>query len=201
MTGSGAATFEVLVSRDRLAARTTELGGELARRYARSAKPPVLVGALKGSVMFLADLVRATSVDCSVDFISISSYPGRGVHSGVVRIEKDLETDVTDRDVLIVEDIVDTGLTLNYLRRTIGERRPRSLTAVTLLDKAARRIVPVALEHRAFTIPDVFVVGYGLDYMGRYRNVPDVVAVRDIARLAADPDLLVEPLFAPSEAF
>jgi len=201
VTGSGAATFEVLVSRDRLAARTTELGGELARRYARSTKPPVLVGALKGSVMFLADLVRATSVDCSVDFISISSYPGRGVHSGVVRIEKDLETDVTDRDVLIVEDIVDTGLTLNYLRRTIGERRPRSLTAVTLLDKAARRIVPVALEHRAFTIPDVFVVGYGLDYMGRYRNVPDVVAVRDIARLAADPDLLVEPLFAPSEAF
>jgi hypoxanthine phosphoribosyltransferase len=158
--------------------------------------PPMLVGVLKGSTLFLADLVREMHTEIDLDFISISSYAQSGGTSGVVRIVKDLETDIAGRNVVIVEDIVDTGLTLHYLRRTLEERSPASLRAVTLLDKAARRIVPVELEHAGFEIPDVFVVGYGLDFQGLYRNVPEILAVKDIARLANDPKLLVEQLFA-----
>ena len=144
--------------------------------------------------MFLADLIRSIDIDVEVDFMSITSY-GSGGGSGVVRIVKDLDTDVTGRDVVIVEDIVDTGLTLTYLRRTLGQRGPRSLRAVTLLDKAARRIIPVELEHRGFEIPDVFVIGYGLDFQGRYRNVPEILQVNDLPRLAGDPGMLSGELF------
>ncbi len=185
---------EVLIDRNELAARIDLLGKELRSDYAAKSEPPLLVGVLKGSTLFLADLVRALGIDVTVDFISISSYSAVG-RSGVVRILKDLETDVTDRDVLVVEDIVDTGLTLTYLRRTLEARGLRSLRAVTLLDKSVRRIVPVDLDYRGFDIPDVFVVGYGLDFQGRYRNVPDILAVKDIARLANDPLLLVGPLW------
>jgi len=185
---------QILVTRDELMRRVAELGAEVAHALGPTEHPPILVSVLKGSVMFLADLVRRFPVDVEVDFMSISSYAS-GSQSGVVRILKDLERNVTDRDVIIVEDIVDTGLTLNYLRRNLTGRGIRSLRAVTLLDKAARRIVPVDLEHRGFEIPDVFVVGYGLDFQGRYRNVPDILAVRDIARLANDPMTLVGPLF------
>jgi hypoxanthine phosphoribosyltransferase len=188
---------QTLITRDELARRVEELGGELAHALGETERPPVLVSVLKGSVMFLSDLARAFPGDLEVDFMSISSYAS-GSQSGVVRILKDLERNVADRDVVIVEDIVDTGLTLNYLRRNLTGRGVRSLRAVTLLDKAARRIVPVELEHRGFEIPDVFVVGYGLDFQGRYRNVPDILAVRDIARLANDPTTLVEPLFETS---
>jgi hypoxanthine phosphoribosyltransferase len=160
----------------------------------------MLVGVLKGSTLFLADLLRELDIEVEVDFISISSYSQKGGSSGVVRIVKDLESDIGGRNVVIVEDIVDTGLTLNYLRRTLGERSPASLRAITLLDKAARRIVPVELEHSGFEIPDVFVVGYGLDFQGLYRNVPDILAVKDIAKLANDPMLLVEHLFVDSPA-
>ena len=160
----------------------------------------MLIGVLKGSTLFLADLVRALDIQVEIDFISISSYSQKGGSAGVVRIVKDLEADIGGRDVLIVEDIVDTGLTLNYLRRTLAERKPASLRAVTLLDKAARRIVPVELEHSGFEIPDAFVVGYGLDFQGLYRNVPEILAVKDIARLANDPMLLVEHLFVGSPA-
>jgi hypoxanthine phosphoribosyltransferase len=149
------------------------------------------VGILKGSAMFLADLIRAMDIDVAVDFMSISSYS----QSGVVRIVKDLDEDVRGRDVVIVEDIVDTGLSLNYLRKTLSQREPSSLRAATLLDKTARRIIPVPLEFSAFEIPDVFVVGYGLDYQGLYRNVPDILAVRDLARLANDPRLMVAQFF------
>jgi hypoxanthine phosphoribosyltransferase len=155
---------------------------------------------LKGSTLFLADLVRAMDMDLEVDFMSISSYSDSSGHSGVVRIIKDLERDIVGRDVVIVEDIVDTGLTLNYLRSTLMQRGARSLIAITLLDKVARRIVPVELESKGFEIPDVFVVGYGLDFQGRYRNLRDIFAVRDIARLANDPYLLVDGLFAPSQS-
>ena len=185
---------QLLITRDELTRRVAELGGEVAHALGPTEQPPVLVSVLKGSVMFLADLTRRFPVDVEVDFMSISSYAS-GSQSGVVRILKDLERNVADRDVIIVEDIVDTGLTLNYLRRNLTGRGVRSLRAVTLLDKAARRIVPVELEHRGFEIPDVFVVGYGLDFQGRYRNVPDILAVRDIARLANDPLTLVGPLF------
>ena len=190
--------FEVLIDAARLRARIGELAGELADAYAGAERPPVLVGVLKGSVLFLADLVRALAIDVEVDFMSISSYSAGGAQSGVVRIVKDLDSDVHGRDVVIVEDIVDTGLTLNYLRRNLGARSPRSLRAVTLLDKSVRRIVPVPLEHRGFDIPDVFVVGYGLDFQALYRNVRDLLSVPDLARLANDPRLLVAPLWPAS---
>jgi hypoxanthine phosphoribosyltransferase len=186
---------ELLIPRSELQARIGELAAELEPIYRPVREPPLVIGVLKGSTMFLADLVRALEVDVALDFISISSYSDSGTHSGVVRILKDLETNAADRDVVLVEDIVDTGLTLTYLRRTLYERGVRSLRTVSLLDKAARRIVPVELEHRGFEIPDVFVVGYGLDFQGLYRNIPDILAVRDIARLANDPRLLVEPLW------
>jgi hypoxanthine phosphoribosyltransferase len=190
--------FEVLVSSADLARRVDELGHELRAVYAGNDDPPVLVGVLKGSVLFLADLVRALGIHVEVDFMSISSYAAGGQQSGVVRIEKDLDSDVHGRDVVIVEDIVDTGLTLNYLRRNLSARSPRSLRAVTLLDKSVRRIVPVALEHRGFDIPDVFVVGYGLDFQALYRNVRDILSVPDLPRLASDPRLLVGPLWPSS---
>jgi hypoxanthine phosphoribosyltransferase len=194
---AGPPPAEVLVARSALHARITELGAEL-RPHFRSTDPPVAIAILKGSAMFLADLIRTIGVDVEVDFMSITSYGESGPHSGVVRIVKDLDTDITGRDVVIVEDIVDTGLTLTYLRRTLGERGPRSLRAVTLLDKAARRIIPVGLEHRGFEIPDVFVVGYGLDFQGRYRNVPEILQVNDLARLANDPGLLAGQVFTAS---
>ena len=190
--------FDVLIDSARLQARIAELGRELTDACAGAERPPVLVGVLKGSVLFLADLVRALAIDVEVDFMSISSYSAGGAQSGVVRIVKDLDSDVHGRDVVIVEDIVDTGLTLNYLRRNLGARSPRSLRAVTLLDKSVRRIVPVPLEHRGFDIPDVFVVGYGLDFQALYRNVRDLLAVPDLARLANDPRLLVSPLWPAS---
>jgi hypoxanthine phosphoribosyltransferase len=181
---------ELLIERGAIARRTDELGSELAGLF-RGEEPPVLVGVLKGSALFLADLIRAMDIDVEVDFMSISSYS----QSGVVQIIKDLDEDVLGRHVVIVEDIVDTGLTLNYLRKTLTQREPSSLRAVTLLDKTARRIIPVPLELSAFEIPDVFVVGYGLDYQGLYRNVADILAVRDLARLANDPRLIVPQLF------
>ncbi|MDQ4025748.1 MAG: hypoxanthine phosphoribosyltransferase [Actinomycetota bacterium] len=190
--------YEVLISEAQLRERIASLGEELAAIYRGNASPPVFVGVLKGSVMFLADLVRALPVHAEVDFMSISAYGGGGAHSGVVRIEKDLDGDVGGRDVVIVEDIVDTGLTLHYLRRNLGARSPRSLRAVTLLDKSVRRIVPVDLEHRGFDIPDVFVVGYGLDFQSLYRNARDILSVPDLPRLANDPRLLVAPLWPVS---
>jgi hypoxanthine phosphoribosyltransferase len=181
---------ELLIERAAIAHRTIELGSELADQF-RGEEPPILVGVLKGSTLFLADLIRAMDIDVVVDFMSISSYS----QSGVVQIVKDLDEDVLGRHVVIVEDIVDTGLTLNYLRKTLTQREPASLRAVTLLDKTARRIIPVPLELSAFEIPDVFVVGYGLDYQGLYRNAADILAVRDLARLANDPRLIVPQLF------
>ena len=187
---------EPLISRDRLNERLDELASELTATLPTSGeRPPLLIGVLKGSTLFLADLIRRMQVDLAVDFMSISTYASQ---SGVVRIIKDLDTDVRGRDVVIVEDIVDTGLSLNYLRKTLGERGPGSLQAVTLLDKVARRIVPVPVEHRGFEIPDVFVLGYGLDFQGRYRNVREILAVKDIATLANDPLGLVRPLFGRS---
>jgi hypoxanthine phosphoribosyltransferase len=181
---------ELLIDRGAIRRRVDVLGAELAQLFG-AGQPPVLVGILKGSAMFLSDLIRAMTIDVVVDFMSISSYS----QAGVVRIVKDLDEDVRGRDVVIVEDIVDTGLSLNYLRKVLTQHEPASLRAVTLLDKSARRIIPVPLEFSAFEIPDVFVVGYGLDFQGLYRNAADILAVRDLARLANDPRLLVPQLF------
>lgn len=191
---AGGMSVEVLITRAELQRACADLGAELSRVLPGD-EPPVMVGVLKGSTLFLADLVRAMSIDVTVDFMAISSYEAGAAQPGVVRILKDLDDDIGNRDVVIVEDIVDTGLTLTYLRKALLERGPRSLRTVTLLDKAARRIVPVELEHRAFEIPDAFVVGYGMDFQGRYRNVPDLLAVRDLPRLANEPRLLDRPLF------
>lgn len=157
-----------------------ELAEQLTSDYAMGPDPPVFVGVLKGAAIFLADLVRAAcAIELATDFMSISAYDASEGRTGVVQIVKDLDLDVHGRDVVLVEDIVDTGLTLNYLRSTLAQREPASLRTVTLLDKAARRIVPVAVEYVGFEMPDLFVVGYGLDFRGRYRNLCDIVAVRD----------------------
>ena len=190
-------SFEKLVSRSALDSRIDEMASSLSDAYVGIEKPLLMISVLKGSTLFLADLVRRVRLDVAVDFMSISSY-SEGAQSGVVRIVKDLDTDVSGRDVLIVEDIVDTGLTLNYLRTTLTQRSPRSLRAVTLLDKLARRIVPVPLEYSCFEVPDVFVIGYGLDFQGLYRNVPEILAIRDLPRLVNEPRLLTGPLFSGS---
>lgn len=171
-----------------LAAAVTRIGGEIAADHPRGV---VLVGVLKGSYCFLADLCRATPVTVKVDFLAISSYGGGG---GRVRILKDLDIDICGEEVVLVEDIVDTGLTLNYVLGELRRREPATLGACTLLDRPARRIVPVPLRHVGFTIPDEYVVGYGLDWSGHYRNVPALLSA-DTALLEAQPDAYVEAVF------
>lgn len=182
---------EVLIDSDALQRRVAELARDLDEQVGDA--EPIFVSVLKGATMFMSDLVRGMRNTVLVDFLSISAYAGGS--GGVVRIVKDLDHSVEGRDVVIVEDIVDTGLTLNYLRNTLSQRGAASLRTVSLLDKAVRRIIPVQVEMVGFEIPDVFVVGYGLDFQGLYRNVPKILAVRDIARLANDPGALVDSLF------
>jgi hypoxanthine phosphoribosyltransferase len=171
-----------------LAAAAARIGADIARDHPSGV---VLVGVLKGSYCFLADLARATPVTVKIDFLAISSYGGGG---GRVRILKDLDIDICGEEVVLVEDIVDTGLTLNYVLGELSRRGPTTLEACTLLDRPARRIVPVPLRHVGFTIPDEYVVGYGLDWAGRYRNVPGLVSA-DTALLEARPDAYVESVF------
>jgi hypoxanthine phosphoribosyltransferase len=165
----------VLISEAEIRARIAELGQDLARDYARQS--PILVGVLQGAFLFMADLVRATPIDLTTDFIGVSSYGGSR-SSGHVRILSDLSMSIEGRDVVIVEDIVDTGLTLTYLKRMLDARHPRSLRVCVLTDKIERRQVDVAVDYVGFTIPNVFVVGYGFDHDGLYRNLP-YVAVLD----------------------
>jgi hypoxanthine phosphoribosyltransferase len=146
--------------------------------------------------MFLADLIRTIALPVAIDYMSISRYGGAAESMGRVRIVKDLEQDIGGRDVIVVEDIVDTGLTLSYLLSVLGSREPASLQVCALLDKSARRIAPLELRYVGFDCPDVFVVGYGLDFQERYRNVPDILAIEDLPALTADPDLLLP--FLPS---
>ena len=147
---------------------------------------------LKGSVPFFADLVRRLTINPRIDFMAISSY---APDSGRVRIVKDLDLDIYGKDVVLIEDIVDTGLSLTYLLGVLRERQPRSLEACALFDKAARRIVPTPVRFRGFEIGDEFALGYGLDYAGRYRNLDRVVA-GDLSALRADPDAYVKELYA-----
>ena len=162
----------VVVTAEQLRRRIDELGAAIAADYA--GRPPLLVGVLKGAFMFMADLARATDLDVDFDFMAVSSYGSATKTSGVVRIVKDLDSDLTGRHVLIVEDIVDSGLTLAYLRRILTARGPASLQVCALLVKEGMQRVDPDLAYVGFRIPPDFVVGYGLDVGERYRNLPDV---------------------------
>jgi len=179
----------VLFTREDIRRRVQELGRAITEDY--SGRAPVLVCVLKGSYMFLADLVREIALPVATEFMSISSYGGASESLGRVRIIKDLDRDVGGEDVLLVEDIVDTGLTLSYLISALEARGPSSVAVCALLDKTARRIAPIEVRYSGFECPDVYVVGYGLDHAERYRNLRDILAVRDVADLAADPDSLL----------
>jgi len=165
-----AAIGEILIDEETLAARVAELGAEVSADY--EGRDLLLIGVLKGAVFFMADLMRHLTVACEVDFMAISSYGAATDSSGVVRILKDLELNIAGRDVLVVEDIIDSGLTLSYLRRTLGARKPASLEICALLTKPERREVEVPVRYVGFEIPNRFVIGYGLDFAERYRNLP-----------------------------
>jgi hypoxanthine phosphoribosyltransferase len=167
---------EILISQEEIMRRVADLGREISRDY--KGKIPVLVNILKGGIIFLSDLVRELDVLHEIDFMSVSSYDIKLESSGVVRILADLSINIEGRDVIIVEDIVDTGLTLDYIRHMLMARHPRSLKVCTLLDKKARRRVNVPLDYVGFEIPDEFVVGYGLDYAQKYRNLPYVAVLK-----------------------
>ena len=176
MSQIDAAIGEVLVPEDELAARVRELAAQVSEDY--RGRDLVLVGVLKGAVFFLADFMRALDIECEVDFMAVASYGSATKSSGVVRILKDLDTVIEGRDVLIVEDIVDSGLTLQYLLRNLHHRAPRSLEVCALLIKPERQKVELNTRYVGFEIPDRFVVGYGLDHAERYRSLP-FVAVLD----------------------
>jgi hypoxanthine phosphoribosyltransferase len=167
---------EILVPADRLQARVAELGREITADYA--GRDLLLVGVLKGAIFFLSDLMRAIEVPVEVDFMAVASYGSSTKSSGVVRILKDLDAAIEGRDVLIVEDIVDSGLTLQYLLRNLGARNPASLEVCALLTKPARRKVDLPSRYVGFEIPNTFAIGYGLDHAERYRNLPFVASLR-----------------------
>jgi len=170
MTSVHADVGEVLIDGETLRSRIVELGAAISADY--EGRDLLLVGVLKGAIFFISDLMRELTVPCEVDFMAISSYGAATDSSGVVRILKDLEINISGRDVLVVEDIIDSGLTLSYLRRTLGARKPASLEICTLLTKPERREVEVPVRYVGFEIPNRFVIGYGLDFAERYRNLP-----------------------------
>ncbi|HEX4717739.1 MAG TPA: hypoxanthine phosphoribosyltransferase [Thermoleophilaceae bacterium] len=174
---SPASIGESLVSQEDLERRVRELGAEISRDY--EGKELFLVGVLKGAVFFLSDLMRCLEVPCEVDFMAVASYGSSTDSSGVVRILKDLDATIEGKDVLIVEDIIDSGLTLSYLLRTLRARDPRSLEVCALLTKPERREVDLPIRYTGFEIPNKFVIGYGLDHAERYRNLPYVAVLQE----------------------
>ncbi|MBM3316294.1 MAG: hypoxanthine phosphoribosyltransferase [Candidatus Eisenbacteria bacterium] len=167
--------MRVLLDREQIERRTRELAREISRDFL--GKNPVLIGILKGSTMFLADLMRRLDLDPEIDFISISSYASGVTSSGTVRLLKDLDGDISGRDVLVVEDIIDSGLSLSYLRKNLLSRNPRSLSIVTLLDKRVPRERQVFVDYVGFEIEDLFVIGYGLDHAEHFRELPYVAVL------------------------
>ncbi len=161
---------KVLFSEEDIKKKVRELGGKISKDY--KGKDLLLISVLRGGVVFLADLIRHISIPVSVDFMAISSYGSTTESLGVVKLLKDLEESIDKKHVLVVEDIIDTGLTLNYLLRNLQSRHPASLKVCALLDKSVRRIVDIPIDYKGFDVPDVFVVGYGLDYEQKYRNLP-----------------------------
>ncbi|MBQ6259903.1 MAG: hypoxanthine phosphoribosyltransferase [Firmicutes bacterium] len=166
---------EVLISEEQLQKRVAEIGAEISRDY--RGEDILLIGILKGSVPFMADLMRKIDLDVAIDFMSVSSYGGTKT-SGVVRILKDLDSDIKDKNVIIAEDIIDSGLTLSYLKDYLLKREPRSLRIATLLDKPARRKVSLRPDYVGFEVEDKFIVGYGLDIDQKYRNLPYISWVK-----------------------
>jgi hypoxanthine phosphoribosyltransferase len=177
---NGGPVGEILVQPDELRARVVELGAQISRDY--DGRDLLLVGVLKGAVFFLSDLMRQIEIPVEVDFMAVASYGSQTDSSGVVRILKDLDAPIEGRDVLIVEDIIDSGLTLQYLMRNLGARNPTSLEVCALLTKPERRKVEVVPRYVGFEIPDRFAVGYGLDIAERYRNLPYVAALNEAVR-------------------
>ena len=167
---------EILIEEDDLQRRIAELGTEVSADY--EGRDLLLVGVLKGAVFFLADLMRHLTVPCEIDFMAISSYGDHTDSSGVVRILKDLDASIAGRDVLVVEDIIDSGLTLSYLRRSLLARKPGTLEVCALLTKPERREIDIPVRYVGFEIPNKFVIGYGLDYAERYRNLPYIGVLR-----------------------
>ena len=167
----------VLISREEIAARVVELGQSISREHGGGV--PLLVGVLKGAAVFMADLIRAIPSPVAIDFMAVSSYGPSTRSSGAVRLTADLSVSIEGRDVILIEDIVDSGRTIHYLRRNLETRHPRSLEVCTLLDKVERRQVEVTLDYVGFVIPDRFVVGYGFDLAGHYRGLPEIHALED----------------------
>ncbi len=159
----------VLISAEELEAHVAEIGAQISRDF--EGKDPIFIGVLKGCFIFMADLMRHVTINCSMDFMAVSSYSGT-TSTGAVKINKDLSEDIEGRHIIIVEDILDSGVTLNYLKNFLMVRRPASISIATLMDKPARRKADVYADYSCFEIPDAFVVGYGLDYNERYRNLP-----------------------------
>ena len=168
----------VVITEEQLRTRIAEMGEEIGRDYA--GQNPILVGVLQGAFLFMADLIRAIPIDLTTDFIGLSSYGSGTNSSGQVRLVSDLSMSVENRDVLIVEDIVDTGLTLAYLKRNLEARHPRSVRVCVLADKVERRQIEVPVDYVGFTVPNVYVVGYGFDYGGVFRNVPYVAVLEGV---------------------
>lgn len=168
---------EILVTEEEIQQKVKELGQRITKDY--QGKNLMLVGILKGAVMFLSDLAKNIKIPILIDFMAVSSYGHSSESTGIVRIIKDLESSIEDKDILIVEDIIDTGLTLSYLTDNLKKRRAKSVKIVTLLDKPERRKVEVPVDYVGFVIPDEFVIGYGIDYAERYRNLPYVASLKE----------------------
>ncbi len=172
MNREAAEVGEVFISQDRIQSRVADLGREISRDY--QGRTPILITVLKGAVFFLTDLAMEITVPCMFDFMAISRYRRRGGMEGMVRITRDIALDITGEPVILVEDIIDTGLTVTYLQKMLLTRRPESVEICTLLDRKSRRIAELDIKYVGFECPDKFVVGYGLDQHGLYRNLPDI---------------------------
>ncbi len=169
--------LKVLFTRDQIQKRVAELGAQISHDF--HGEPVVLIGVLKGATIFLSDLARRIALDATFDFISVSSYGNQKQSSGEVKLNKDVDTSMEGKNIVVVEDILDTGLTMKYLIELLEARRPKNLKIAALLDKTPRRTEQIHADYVGFEIPDVFVVGYGMDAAERYRNLPDICVVQD----------------------
>jgi hypoxanthine phosphoribosyltransferase len=169
---------EILLSRAQIAARVAELGQRITRDFA--GQSILLIGVLKGACLFLGDLARQIQLDATFDFIAVKSYGTQKQSTGEVQLIKDVTTPIQNQNVILVEDILDTGLTMTFLKKMLMTRQPNMLKTATLLDKPSRRVLPIEADYVGFEIPDKFVIGYGLDYAERYRNLPDICVLEEV---------------------